>query len=76
MDSGIEKAVKAAGTIAALARKLGITRAAIHQWPRVPPNRVIQIEQSTGIPREELRPDLYPPQEKDGRVPEREGTPS
>ena len=60
MDAGIEKAAKAVGTVAALARKLGITRAAIHQWPRVPAERVVQVELATGIPREELRPDLYP----------------
>ena len=61
MDAGIEKAAKAVGTIAALARKLGITRSAIHQWPRIPAERVIEIERATGVPRNELRPDLYEP---------------
>ena len=59
MDQGIKKAVEAKGTIAALARDLGITRAAIHQWDRIPADRVVEVERVTGVPREELRPDLY-----------------
>lgn len=59
MDAGIEKAAKAAGTIAALARKIGVTRSAIHQWRQIPAGRVIEIERATGVPRNELRPDLY-----------------
>jgi DNA-binding transcriptional regulator YdaS (Cro superfamily) len=61
MDAGVKKAAKAAGTIAALARALGVTRAAIHQWRRIPAERVISVEKATGVPRHELRPDLYPP---------------
>jgi DNA-binding transcriptional regulator YdaS (Cro superfamily) len=63
MDAGIEKAAKAAGTISALAKKLGITRSAICQWPRIPAERVVEIEKVTGVPRAELRPDLYAPPE-------------
>ena len=44
-----------------LARELGITHGAVFQWDRVPAERVIDVERITGIPREELRPDLYPP---------------
>lgn len=55
------KAGKAAGSLAKLAKKLGISRAAIYQWPRTPHGRVIAVEQLTAVPREELRPDLYPP---------------
>ncbi len=60
MNAGISKAAKAVGTIAALARKIGITRSAICQWDRIPAERVIEIERATGVPRQELRPDLYP----------------
>jgi DNA-binding transcriptional regulator YdaS (Cro superfamily) len=42
-----------------LARELGITHGAISQWRRVPAERVIEVERITGIPREQLRPDLY-----------------
>lgn len=44
-----------------LADKLGITRQAFHQWTIVPPYRVLAVEEITGVSRERLRPDLYPP---------------
>lgn len=49
-----------AGGPAALARNIGeITPQAISQWDRVPATRVIVVERITGIPREELRPDIF-----------------
>jgi DNA-binding transcriptional regulator YdaS (Cro superfamily) len=48
---------------AQLARDLGITASALWQWQTVPAERVIQVEKFTGIPRHELRPDLYPVEE-------------
>ena len=42
-----------------LATKLGISKQAVHQWRKVPALRARDIEQITGIPREELRPDIY-----------------
>lgn len=42
-----------------LARRLGITSQAISQWKKIPAERVVDIEAVTGIPREQLRPDLY-----------------
>ena len=47
---------------AGLAGKLGITRQAVNQWKRkgqIPVERVREIERITGIPRVELRPDIY-----------------
>jgi DNA-binding transcriptional regulator YdaS (Cro superfamily) len=44
-----------------LAKELRITHGAVFQWDRVPAERVLEVERVTGIPREELRPDLYPP---------------
>lgn len=52
--------MKAAGSVSALARALGITHSAVSQWRKVPAERVIDVERATGIPREKLRPDLYP----------------
>lgn len=43
-----------------VARKLGITPQAVGKWKRVPPERVIEVEQATGVSRHRLRPDLYP----------------
>jgi len=49
------------GRVADLARRLGVTHAAIRQWnlKRIPPLRILQVERYTGIPRHVLRPDLY-----------------
>lgn len=44
-----------------VARALGITHGAVSQWKRVPAERVIAVSDLTGVPRHELRPDLYPP---------------
>lgn len=49
------------GNAAALAKVLGISTQAISQWREVPVNRVLDIESVTGVPRYELRPDIYPP---------------
>lgn len=59
MDQGLQKAITAQGSIAALARELSITRSAICQWDKIPAERVVEIETITGIPRHELRPDLH-----------------
>jgi len=43
-----------------IATELGITHSAVSQWRRVPADRVLEVERITGIPRHELRPDIYP----------------
>lgn len=43
-----------------LAEALEINPGAISQWERIPAERVLEIERVTGIPRHDLRPDLYP----------------
>lgn len=39
----------------------GIAPSTVHRWEneRIPADRVILVEAATGIPRQELRPDLY-----------------
>jgi len=56
----LKRAISEVGGPACLARAVGISIQAIMQWEEVPPRRVIAVERATGIPREELRPDLYP----------------
>lgn len=57
--SPLDRAIKAAGGKAALARSLNITLQAVAQWERVPPERVLAVEAASGVSRYELRPDIY-----------------
>jgi len=62
--AAILRACKQAGGQTALARKLGIrTQSTVSSWiarGRVPAEKVLLIEAATGVPRHDLRPDLYP----------------
>jgi hypothetical protein len=49
------------GLMARIARDLGLTRSAVVVWKRVPAEYLPQVEQSSGIPRHMLRPDICPP---------------
>lgn len=55
----IDRAIQAAGGRTELAEKLGVTRQATYHWDEIPSKFLIAIERLTGIPRQELRPDLY-----------------
>lgn len=57
----LEAAIRAAGGASALARRLGLTPGVVTQWRkgRVPAERVLAISEATGVPPEQLRPDLY-----------------
>ena len=54
-----KKAIRAAGGPAELGRKLGISWQAVSKWDKVPPLRVLAVERASGVPRYELRPDIY-----------------
>lgn len=56
------------GLLAKVAHRLGLTRAAVVKWDKVPAERLPEIEEITGIPRHQLRPDICPDPEK-GRAP-------
>ena len=58
-DAGLDGAIDAAGGVAQLARKIGIAQPSVSNWNRVPVGRVIAVETATGVPRQQLRPDLY-----------------
>jgi TorA maturation chaperone TorD len=58
-DLGLEEAIRAAGGIGALARKVGISQPSVSNWSRVPAERVLAVEAVTGVGRAVLRPDLY-----------------
>lgn len=59
--------VDAGGGLGPVAEKVGVRYQAIQQWlkrGKVPAERVIAMEQATGISRHELRPDIYPDDRK------------
>lgn len=47
------------GRLTKLALAIKVTPGAITQWSEVPAGRLVEIENFTKIPRQELRPDLY-----------------
>ena len=59
IDEGLRKAIEVAGGANRLAFLLGLSASAFSEWWRVPTHRILQVEAVTGIPREQLRPDLY-----------------
>src|SRR5262245_36667795 len=58
-DEGVRLAIEAAGGLRPLARALGVSAPSILKWTNIPAHRVVQIEMTTKIERERLRPDLY-----------------
>lgn len=55
----LKRAIDKMGDQTALARALKTTRQNVNQWRRVPQKWVPKVERITGIPRHELRPDLF-----------------
>jgi len=59
----LKQAITAAGSMSALAAKLGVTRQAIENWFErgIPAERVREVEEavSGAVTRDSLRPDLY-----------------
>lgn len=47
------------GLMARVAKALDVTPGAVAQWKKIPAERVVEIEQASGIPRQKLRPDLF-----------------
>lgn len=64
--TAITQAISSIGKIADLAAAIGVSPQAVRKWKKegkVPAERVLLIESITGVPRHELRPDIYPPEE-------------
>lgn len=62
-SSAIKKACEAVGGQVKLAGLVKVSPQAVNLWVtknKVPAERVLEVELASGIPRHELRPDLYP----------------
>jgi DNA-binding transcriptional regulator YdaS (Cro superfamily) len=61
--SGIERAVKAAGSTSALAKRVGVSRHAVEKWvaaKRVGAGSVIAVYDATGVHPSDLNPEIFP----------------
>ena len=58
-DQGLDEAIRAAGGVGALAKKIGISQPSVSNWSHTPAERVLTVEAVTGVDRAILRPDLY-----------------
>ncbi len=65
-DEGLDEAIRAAGGVGALARKIGIAQPSVSNWARIPAERVVAVEAATGVDRSVLRPDLYSERQPNG----------
>jgi DNA-binding transcriptional regulator YdaS (Cro superfamily) len=57
--SALERIGETRGLKAEISRALGITTAAVTLWKRIPAEHCPIVEKITGIPRIQLRPDVY-----------------
>ena len=57
----LDQAILKAGSVRKLAGMIGVSRFKIYRWrdSQVPAEYCRAIESATGVPREQLRPDLF-----------------
>jgi DNA-binding transcriptional regulator YdaS (Cro superfamily) len=60
MDPVVAKCAEAVGGIAKLASLIGVRHQSLYSWRKVPAERVLDLERHSGVPRHEIRPDIYP----------------
>jgi pyruvate kinase len=58
-DAVLELALSERLAVTRIAAAVGVTRAAVSQWRRVPERHLGAVARITGISRRRLRPDLY-----------------
>jgi len=63
LGSALAEAVRTAGSQSAFGRLVGKRQSTVREWlmaGRLPAEHVLAAEAATGIPKERLRPDIYP----------------
>lgn len=63
VTKALDRAIKQAGGLTAFAHKVDASPQVVSNWrkrKKIPAVRVLDVERASGIPRHELRPDLYP----------------
>jgi DNA-binding transcriptional regulator YdaS (Cro superfamily) len=58
----VETVIERSGGVAALARKLGVSHVSVIRWrraKRIPAERVRAVSEAAGVPKHEIRPDLF-----------------
>jgi len=78
--AALKNAIAIAGSQSALARILGTRQSTVSAWllrgTPLPAERVLPIEEATGVSRHDLRPDLYPREESPAHPPATEPLPA
>lgn len=67
VDPVVARIRKVRGFQTILADKLGITPAAVGQWPRVPAKHVYRVARILDLHPHTIRPDIFPPPRKSKR---------
>jgi DNA-binding transcriptional regulator YdaS (Cro superfamily) len=60
-DPPLQKVLDKVGGPSKLALHLGVGASAVTQWEKVPARHVPRVAALTGIPGQQIRPDLYAP---------------
>jgi len=63
IDTPLAKAVRVAGSQSAFGRLVGKRQSTVREWLKrgLPAEFCQAVEAATGVPKEQLRPDIYPP---------------
>jgi DNA-binding transcriptional regulator YdaS (Cro superfamily) len=64
-DPVLAEALSTRMAVTQIAETIGISRAAVSQWRRVPERHLAVVAKITRISRRRLRPDLYPVRERE-----------
>lgn len=69
-DLDLHQIIKRGGGTSAVAQKCGVGVTVVSNWKKrgVPPERVLALEAATGVPRHQIRPDIYPPPSPDAEA--------